>query len=364
MFAVLKNWHPMIGRDMHFPWPPMSPAPAPAPVPYFTSAPMFGYTAGTTTQAYFLTHLTEVGGLTMARMTDIGPMIPHVGPPSITMVIEFLLSWSKSYFGVSTYQGIDNRGMPNCVAVALLGFANLNVNCIVPPLSIGTVVAPNTHVAMMSLGDFFGGVLTAGMEMVLQLATGKIAGLGGKLAKSVAGRLGFRYFASKAAAKAFLRAAGNTKGNVINDAARALVARSRPGARLFEPIGTAVLGLAVGAPQGTDLATFDQPTMYGAVHDYFDPPPPKADPTEPPAVPTIPEYGVQPDGGGPGSTDAGVPRDADQPSGGTPPPPDVSAGAPDGGAPTPSPSPSDAGAPSPSDAGVPPPDGDPDGGQD
>ena len=33
-FAVLKDFHPMIGYDLHIPWPIGSPAPLPAPVPY------------------------------------------------------------------------------------------------------------------------------------------------------------------------------------------------------------------------------------------------------------------------------------------------------------------------------------------
>jgi hypothetical protein len=60
----------------------------------------------------------------MLRGTDIGPLIPHIGCPSLLTPLDILLSSSASYFGPSSYMV---AGAP--VAAALIINVNLNLNC-------------------------------------------------------------------------------------------------------------------------------------------------------------------------------------------------------------------------------------------
>ena len=99
MHAVLKQWHPMVGVDFHICVPPPPAPPIPC-TPYRTAHVLWGW-GGMPTQSYFLDHPSSGWGLTMSTGTDIGPMIPHIGPLSITMPLEMLFSSSKSHFGTS-----------------------------------------------------------------------------------------------------------------------------------------------------------------------------------------------------------------------------------------------------------------------
>ena len=119
MHAVLKTWHPMVGIDLHMPWVPGTPSPAPSPVPYATFYTMLGTSL---TATYAKDYYSHSWGLTMLKPTDIGPMIPHIGPPSLLTPLEIVTSWSKSYFGSSRCK---SAGTP--VAVALLFIENLNL---------------------------------------------------------------------------------------------------------------------------------------------------------------------------------------------------------------------------------------------
>src|SRR6266540_4294623 len=148
--GVLKHWHPMIGCDWHVPWPPGSPSPAPSAVPYVSFSTMYGWSI---TASYANDVLSAYWGLTMLKVTDIGPMIPHIGPPSVLMLLEIPLSSSKSYFGSSRYV---SKGKP--VAAALLWHLNPNLNCGSPvPTPTGCVIAFTTHEVDMTWGDIFSG---------------------------------------------------------------------------------------------------------------------------------------------------------------------------------------------------------------
>jgi hypothetical protein len=171
---VLKNWHPMVGVDFHTQVPP-PPAPPIPNMPYYTGSAMFGTTMGTTTQKYFPTHPSSGFGLTMARATDIGPIIGHFGPlPHILLPLEIMLSASKSYFGASSYLGKDNTGGVSPVCTCALVIVNLNVNC-GTPLNTPTGVVPgiNTHVAHMSLADYAVAIIQAAVEVALSYLLNK-----------------------------------------------------------------------------------------------------------------------------------------------------------------------------------------------
>ena len=182
MHAIMKHWHPMIGRDFHIPWPPGSPSPAPSPAPYLTGQTLMGLAIKA---SYASSHMSMGWGMTMQQGTDIGYMIPHVGPPSALLAIEIPLSSSVSYFGTSMVM-VENK--PACVALAML--VNYNLNCGTPvPTPTGIVIAANTHFAAMTLGDLLGGVAVMAMDVAIGVVLGKAIGAGSGWA---AGRLGPR----------------------------------------------------------------------------------------------------------------------------------------------------------------------------
>lgn len=284
MHAVLKHWHPMIGIDRHIPWIPGTPAPAPAPVPYYTVMLMMG-TGFTAKMAP--SHNTMGWGITMLKGTDIGPLIPHIGPPSLLTPLDILFSASKSYFGPAA---IKAEGTP--IAAALLVVVNPNLNCGTPlPNSVGFVLAFNTHFVGMTLGDILHGLFSAAIDWLLQAAIGWLVGKIGTMLQAWAAPyisyLGARFMPSvmsKAAAKRLLR--GTVPQRMINIEARALVEAQRAAANRwakaidaltvmgpdgFHPVISTVrdtvLGFFTGGPMGLDAGAFGAPTPGGAATD-------------------------------------------------------------------------------------------------
>jgi hypothetical protein len=266
--AVMKAWHPMIGRDLHTVWPPGSPTPGP-PAPFVSSHVLLGFGAICSVAT---THNSMGWGWTMQKGTDIGFLIPHFGPPSLLTPLDMIFSASKSYFGSSRNMV---EGKPICCA--LFGLTNFNLNCGSPmPFSVGFVAALNTHMVSMSIGDILHGLLSFGIDFALQCA---LSWLIGKGADKITNRIAPAIL-SKRAAKQLLR--GTVKGNAINNAARALVARQTAQSARFLPflpvwlrhvaavnpvvntaVGTAV-GFLVGGPMGLDAGAFGAPTPGGA----------------------------------------------------------------------------------------------------
>lgn len=242
-FAVLKNWHPMCGVDFHIPWVPGTPAPAPSPVPYKTMYVLngLGFQCAKADD-----HLSCNWGLSMLKGTDIGTMIPHVGPPSLTLPIEMLASASKSHFGTSRYK---SKGTP--VAAALLVVVNPNLNCGTPvPAPLGFVVAITTHFVDMSLADIIAGLVSMAVDFAIQSL---LNWAGGKVGSAIGKALG-GVFAPCFALTGAYRALGAT-GEAAFDHYAAFFARRAAG-EVVGAVASTAFGFFFGGPLGADIGTF------------------------------------------------------------------------------------------------------------
>lgn len=262
MFGVLKAWHPMVGVDFHIPWPPGSPVPAPARAPYFAAFIMIGTTL---TSRWTPRHNTHALASSMVRGTDIGPLIIHVGVPSITLPLEILLSGSKSHFGPTSITVSDQKGGTGNPAAALGVFVNLNLNCGFPiPTPFGLVIAPTTHMVGMTLGDLIAGLLFMTWDFLIQAALNKLgAKIGdvmGNVAKRIANKLGVGVMsraASRAAARSAWKAGGKLPGQ-LGVYANALRAQDANRIRIIVQVastwGPAKVGFWTGAPLGPSVS--------------------------------------------------------------------------------------------------------------
>ncbi|WAS94541.1 hypothetical protein [Nannocystis punicea] len=209
MFAVMKNWDLMIGVDPHICWPPGAPLPLPNPVPYVTVMVLNGLQPLTpmlapTSQTFY--------GLTVQRGSDIGPGIPHIGPPSILTPLDVLFSSSVSYFGASAY---THEGQP--CAAALLVAVGLNANCQEPvSLPTGLVLCVTTHFTWMSPFDIMFGfacmIFDAALEFAGQNASNWASGFVTRnVMNPIASRITAK-MASRTAGKSAAKTAGKTAG--------------------------------------------------------------------------------------------------------------------------------------------------------
>lgn len=279
MHAVLKHWHPMLGIDLHIPWPPGSPSPAPTAAPYRTGSVMMGTGL---TASVARSHCTMGFGWTMQRGTDIGPLIPHVGAPSQTLAVEMLFSASKSHYGASAHP-VEGKPM----AVALFGNVNPNLNCGIPiPTPTGFALAINTHYVGMSEADVMVGNALMMTDLVLQAVFQYV---GGRAAGWITRRLAPRVM-SRTAARQAVRAMNRSRPPGapklgIGDGQRALQAAQRRRASRYagvvtRGIGDGAVGGVLGGPMGADLGTAGVPTPGGvasehaerAVRDYYESP--------------------------------------------------------------------------------------------
>jgi hypothetical protein len=165
--CVLITVHPMLGVDFHDTIPPPGPVMVPN-IPHF---------CGATLRWVMPTHkkadtVEAIGFCVMQQGTDIGNLIPHVCAPHYLLPLVILVSGSKSHFGVATVQVC---GSP--IAVALAVIYNFNLNCAGatrPPLPTGLVIAPNTVIASMTLGDFLGGLFAMIIDGAIQFGLNKL----------------------------------------------------------------------------------------------------------------------------------------------------------------------------------------------
>lgn len=176
---VLQHPDWMIGLDRHNIIPPHIPAPLPVslagtPAMHPVVARLKVGPWGAVTGRFAADVLCD-GNITMARGTDIGPLVPHVVAFSpaflhLGLVIYTLTSGSKSEFGSSTV--LLEQGP---VAVAVAWVVNLNLNCLP---GVGVVPAPSTVVAGFSFGDFLGGLIATGIDFAVTWGVAKVTGMG------------------------------------------------------------------------------------------------------------------------------------------------------------------------------------------
>src|SRR5262249_18287707 len=131
---VMKHWDPMLGVDFHMVN--LPPAPPAGPSPYAT----FYFLSGLYIFFKPIWKHPSLYGATVAKGTDIGSGIPHIGPPSVTLPLEIAFSSSKSHFASVKYKADVG---PPALAVAL--FLNINLNCGTPmPTPTGIRICFNT----------------------------------------------------------------------------------------------------------------------------------------------------------------------------------------------------------------------------
>ncbi|EDM77496.1 hypothetical protein PPSIR1_24969 [Plesiocystis pacifica SIR-1] len=322
MFNVLRWYHPMIGCDWHIPV--LPPGPLPAPSPYFVFHIMGNPLS--LTKLYTTSVFADSTQQAMVKGSDIGMLIPHIGTFSVTIFVEMLFSGSKCHFGPAAIQVTDQNGGSGNPAAAIAVVANINLNCGFPvPTPLDAVLAFNTTAVGMTWADFLAGLYSMVLDFALQAALNwigyKYMGWIGKgfqrLFNRIGPRLGIKSM-SKAAAKAtpgLRRAwrAANRSGafkGTVNDYARMVAAKAgrnlnpvtRFVERHFALTGENVVNFFIGSPLGTaaDAPAIGGPTAYsksreqidrvipseGAVHDFFDTPPPSSTPVDPSTPPT------------------------------------------------------------------------------
>ncbi|HEY0133291.1 MAG TPA: hypothetical protein VGB85_04400 [Nannocystis sp.] len=257
MFAVMKHWDIMIGLDAHTCWPPGSPYPI-GPKPYIVCMLM----TGTMLTAQMAFTAVTFNGWTMKRGTDIGPLIPHIGQPSLLTPLDMLFSSSASYFGPSSH---TVEGAP--VAAALFMFANPNLNChFFGPAPTGIVLCFTTHYVGMSIFDILFGVISMAVAIVIDVATGAVAGAASKAAqktiiKPITRRVSAKLASRKAAKAATPSTGALTPGASTTPSTGALTpgtsapAKAPPGtwqsAKPSQPAGSQGPSAPAKAPPGT-----------------------------------------------------------------------------------------------------------------
>lgn len=162
MHCVLIKWHPMVGVDFHLDAMPTPVGPAPSPWhPHLTAHVLYGWTLGN-----IAPNVTTMGIPIIHMGSDIANGIPHIPLPPTHFLLALLwtaFSGSKSHFGPSAVQ---TKTGP--IGAALLIVYNLNLNCGSGwPTPTGVVLAPNTVVTHMTLGDILGGLFSMAVDAVL-----------------------------------------------------------------------------------------------------------------------------------------------------------------------------------------------------
>ena len=239
--GVLKGFHPMIGVDMHQVLVP--PAPLTPPAPHATVHVLSGlFITAVMSDKIF----TDSFGPTVMKGSDIGPLIPHIGSPSVLLAIEIPLSASKNHFGSSKYK--CDKGI---VGVSLLPPVNLNLNCGTPvPTPTGIVIAVATHRVDMTMGDIYAGVMNMAadflIQSVLQWLGGKAGGAASKALGSVYAGLGAALLES--GAPMFILVPLFKLGSNSSVLGRVF-------GRFGDTIAGTVIGFLTGGPMGADIGT-------------------------------------------------------------------------------------------------------------
>jgi hypothetical protein len=193
----------------------------------------------------------------MCKGTDIGPMIPHIGVPSTTLMIEIATSGSKSHFGPSYYHVNDQTGAAGNPAVALLMSVNPNLNCGYPlPTPFGMVMALTTQALGMSWGDIVGGLYQMALDFMLQAILQKLGGsVGNWIGKGMGALAREMGIGALLAIGPLERLLGAEAGAVLERFAQA-----------SETVVATAVGQLIGTPLGTTSANFGIPGILDNVN--------------------------------------------------------------------------------------------------
>lgn len=176
--------HGFIGGGIHdaiFP-------PAPALIPFTPHVSMQTLLGLTIKAKWSKTVIGPFGFQLLGKDNDSGLIVPHISipPPNALVPIVIAFGGSKVMFGASTVKiDVDGAGVP--AGACLLPFVPLSRNqACNQPLNLPTdnVIAPNTVMVGLTLGDIIGGVVNIVIDMGISFALGK---LGNPLGKSVTG---------------------------------------------------------------------------------------------------------------------------------------------------------------------------------
>lgn len=176
MCCVMTRYHIMGGIDLHASLEPPFPA-----MPHCVSA-MTQFGPWLYCQSKRSTTVDTAAGAPMTKVFDIGPLIPHVGLNALPILgLLLLMSSSQAHFGVSSVH-IENPSGSGPVAVALFTIVSPQLNCgdilfAALPMPTGRILAPNTVVAGLTIGDFVAGFLSGIAAMGVTFLIGKLGGV-------------------------------------------------------------------------------------------------------------------------------------------------------------------------------------------
>jgi hypothetical protein len=298
MHNILRRWHPMVGCDWHIPHPPPVGIPVWPPSPYLVFNQMTNMLGIELTVLYSPTVLADAMQSNMCRGSDIGMLTPHVGVPSITIAIEMLFGGSKSHFGPMSVSVPDQYGGTQSPAAALMFVVNPNLNCGFPiPTPLGFVIATNTTVTGLTLGDVLAGLYGMAMDFAFQTLINLASHYGlGALFRWIGPKLAPHFgvtILSRAAARRAAREAWKAAGKVgplgghVTDAVKNAPIENFTD--MFGMIASNPIQFFFGSPLGTDAGApgIGLPAGYGlgrgllekaglpteqAVHDWADAP--------------------------------------------------------------------------------------------
>ncbi|MCA9663432.1 MAG: hypothetical protein KC486_34195 [Myxococcales bacterium] len=166
--CVIANHHPMLGVDLHDSFPAFISPPLPR-GPHLVGAMVHWgpwWMAGAKEAADVL----MPPGRMMSSIFDIGMLIPHVPLcANVYFWLYILTSSSQAHFGVASV-----RTSKGPIAAALMLYANPQLQCegplTMPPAPTAPtamVLAPNTVVAGMTIGDVIAGFVTMALTSAL-----------------------------------------------------------------------------------------------------------------------------------------------------------------------------------------------------
>jgi hypothetical protein len=214
-------------------------------------------------------------GQPLSKVFDIGMFIPHIGPNHpLLLGILLLTSSSQGHFGVASVEIQTNAGT-GPVAVALQLVTNPQLNCgdisfFPVPMPTGVLLAPNTVVAGLTLGDLIAGFLSMLVTTIATAAIGFLLNkLGGPLVKWTGGKI-FN-LVDDLVGRMIMRLPDRFFRAYFQGTFMAAILHTRFGThadKLFDML----LGWAVGSPTGYAISSSPSPLVnsLGWIQDWAD----------------------------------------------------------------------------------------------